>query len=109
MRDLLFRNLTSEDKKRKIISSSEVVDREGVRSTIHRHFACMVKEVTGAKVDKPLPYLYILKVRDEKERRDQFYCRVKGSVYALNNGKLFLVVFMHSLKVKLQDTHQVLT
>ncbi|HTZ11041.1 MAG TPA: hypothetical protein VMD04_01500 [Candidatus Margulisiibacteriota bacterium] len=106
MRDLLFKNLTSEDKKRKIISSSEVFDKEGVRSTIHRHFACMVKEVAAENIDKPLPYLYVLKMRNGKEHREEFYCRVKGSVYALNKGKLFLVFFMHSLKIKLQETQQ---
>jgi hypothetical protein len=106
MRDLLFKNLTSGDRKRKIISSSEVFDREGVRSTIHRHFACKVQEVQADNIQKPLPYLYILKIRKEKEQTEQFYCRVKGSVYALNKGKLFLIFFMHSLKIKLQNAGQ---
>lgn len=101
MRDLLFKNLTSGDKKRRVISSSEVMDREGVRTTIHRHFVCIVKEVQQAQLKPPLPYIYVLKDRNSRQQRERFFCRIKSSVYAVSNGKLFLILFMHSLKINL--------
>jgi len=101
MRDLLFKNLTSEDKKRRIISSLEVADREGVRTAIHRHFVCIIKEVQYGQFRPPSPYIYVLRNRNNKEQREQFFCRIKSSVYAVNNGKLFLILFMHSLKINL--------
>jgi hypothetical protein len=101
MRDLLFKNLTSEDKRRRIISSSEIADREGVRTAIQRHFICIVKEVQDNKLRQPLPSIYVLKERNTKEQRERFFCRIKNSVYAVNNGKLFLILFMHSLKINL--------
>jgi len=104
MRDLLFKNLTSNDKKRRIIASSEIVERDGVRSIIRRHFACLVKELKDSKLQKPLPYLYVLKEHNNKERKERFFCRIKGSIYAVNNGKLFLILFMHSLKIDLSST-----
>lgn len=101
MRDLLFKNLTSVDRKKRIISSSEVVDKQGVRSIIHRHFICMVKEVKGEEVKKPTSYLYVLKEKNSKEHKEKFYCRIKGSMLAINKNKLFLIVFTHSLKIHL--------
>ena len=101
MRDLIFKNLTSNDKKRRIIASSETVDKQGVRSIIHRHFVCIVKEVKDSTAERPLPYLYVLKERNSKERKEKFFCRIKGSVYAVNDGRLLLILFMHSLRINL--------
>ena len=101
MRDLLFKNLTSEDKKRKIIASSEVVDKQGVRSIIRRHFVCLVKEIEDSQLQRPMPYLYVLKEHNTREQKEKFFCRIKGSIYAVYNGRLFLILFMHSLKISL--------
>lgn len=111
MRDLLFKNLTSNDRKRRILSSSEIVDKEGVRNIICRHFVCIVKELSPTSIakgqakhdemPKPLPYLYMLKKHDNKEKKEKFFCRIKGSLYAVNQGRLFLILFMHSLKITL--------
>ena len=101
MRDLLFKNLTSEDKKRKVISSSEIVDRGCVRTTVRRHFIYFAREIQDSDVKKSTPYLFVLKERNTKEKREKFYCRMKGSVYAVCQGRLFLVQFMHSLKINI--------
>lgn len=99
MRDLIFKNLTSNDHKRRIVASSEVVDREGVRSVIQRHFVCLVREITGADMRKPEPYLYVLKKRNSQAQEEKFFCRIKGSLYATHKGKLLLIFFTHSLKI----------
>ena len=101
MRDLLFKNLTSYDKKRKIITSSEIIDNQGVRSIIHRHFVCIVKEIKDNRLQRPLPYLYVLKEHNNREQKEKFFCRIKGSICAINRGRLFLILFMHSLKINL--------
>jgi len=102
MRDLLFKNLTSEDHRRRIIASHEVVDKQGVRSVIRRHFIYMLKEISDEhNIEKPLPYLYVLKEHNTKEHKEKFFCKIKGSLCAINKGKLFLIVFMHSLRIDL--------
>lgn len=101
MRNLLFKNLTSADKKRKIIASSEIVDGQGVRSVIRRHLVYLIKEIKAQNAEKPLPYLYVLKEHNSLEQREKFFCKIKGSVYAVSNSKLFLIVFMHSLMINL--------
>jgi len=104
MRDLLFKNLTSQDKKRRIIATSEITEKEGVRSIIRRHFICLVKEIQDNRIEPPLPYLYVLKEHNKKEQREKFFCRIKGSIYAVHNGKIFFIIFMHSLKISLTAT-----
>ncbi len=104
MRDLLFKNLTSDDKRRRIITSSEVVEKEGVRSVINRHFVCMVKEIKDNKVERQEPYVHVLKEHNSREQKERFFCKIKGSVCAVNSGKLFLILFVHSLKISLIAT-----
>lgn len=102
MRDILFKNLTSNTKNRKIIASSEVVDKQGVHSVIHRHFVYIVREVQDKNnLIKPSPYLYVLKEHNNKEQKEKFFCRIKGSVYMVKDDKLFLILFMHSLRINL--------
>lgn len=100
MRDMVFKNLTSFPKKRRIIASSETADNQGVRSIIRRHFIYMAKEVHKDNRPKPpMPCVHVLKERNTKEQKERFYCRMKGSVYATTNGRLFLISFVHTLKI----------
>ncbi len=101
MRDLVFKNLTSTSRQRRILASSETIDKGGIRSIIHRHFVCIVREIKDKQASKPLPYLYVLKKQNSREQEEKFFCRIKGSIYAVNKGRLFLVLFMHSLKINL--------
>ena len=102
MRDLLYKNLTSLDHRRKIIASSEVVEKKGIRSIIRRHFICLLKEIKDEhNIQKPAPHVHIFKEHNAREQREKFFCKIKGSLCAVNKGKLFLVIFMHSLKIDL--------
>jgi len=101
MRDLLFKNLTSADKKRRVIASSEIMHRDGVRNVIRRHFICIVREINQPAQERLLPCLSVLKEKNTKARRERFFCKVKNSVYAVYKGKLFLITFMHTLNITL--------
>lgn len=109
MRDLLFKNLTSADKKRKVIVSSETINRQGVSSIINRHFVCLVRELKDNRVRKPLPYLYVLKERNTREQKERFFCKIKGSIHAVYEGKLFLILFMHTLRIELKAVPEDIT
>lgn len=102
MRNLLFRNTTSDDKRKRVLASSEVLDKDGVRTIIRRHFICVVKNFDYKKIKKPLPALYILKERNQKRQIENFFCKIKGCVVLKNSSGVFLVYFMHSLKINLQ-------
>lgn len=101
MRDLVYKNLTSQTKGRKIIASSEIVDKEGVRSIIHRHFVCIFKEMKEQEVGAQVPSLSVIRERDTREQRERFSCKIKGSVCAEHNGRVYLIHYLHSLNINL--------
>ncbi|MBU0709924.1 MAG: hypothetical protein KJ793_04325 [Candidatus Omnitrophica bacterium] len=104
MRNVFFKNHTSSDKRKRKIASSEIIDRDGIRSIIRRHFVYMVKEVKNNNIDKPEPYLYVLKEKRSNDQKEKFFCRMKGSMYAVMDQRLFLILYMHSLKINLVAT-----
>jgi hypothetical protein len=101
MRDLIFKNLTSEDKRKRIVSSTETIDRQGIHSIIRRHFVYVVREVQEFNPQHSDPRVFIFKERNSREQKERFYCKIKGDLRTINNGKLFLVQYIHSLKINL--------
>ena len=104
MRDLLFKNLTSTQRKRKVLSCSEVNDSEGVRSTIRRHFVYVVKEIAEKTADQPAPSLRIIKERNTLQKKERFFCKMKGTMVVAYETRLFEIRFMHSLYINLIPT-----
>jgi hypothetical protein len=101
MRDLLYKNLTFLNRGQKIISSREIADKEGVHSVVRRHFTYIIKQVENSKIEKQAPYLYILKEKNTKNKKERFFCKIKGNLIAENNGKLLHILFVHTLSVEL--------
>jgi hypothetical protein len=99
MRDLVFKNLTSQDRKRKVLCSCEISDKDGVHSVIQRHFICIVREVKDNKKEKPLPELYVVKEHNSLQQKEKFSCKLKGSVYAVSENRIFLILYMHTLNI----------
>ncbi|MCX7661632.1 MAG: hypothetical protein N2Z79_02985 [Candidatus Omnitrophica bacterium] len=102
MRDIILKHLTSLEKGRKIMTSSEVVHTQGLCQIIHRHFIYKIKEIKNNEV-KPLPkpILFIFKEHNSYERKEKFFYKFKSSLYLVNNHKLYLVEFLHSLRINL--------
>ena len=109
MRDLLYKNMTSLDRTSKVISSSEITDRQGVHSVVRRHFACRIKQIDNFNEFKPVPYLYVVKERNTRQKRERFFCKLKGSLLAKNKDKSFLVTFVHTLNIKLTASNNKLS
>ena len=107
MRDLLFKNLTSQDRRRRIISSTEILDKQGVHSIIHRHFVYTIKEITkGNKIKQGTPVVHVLKEHNTRQQKERFFCKVKGGIFAVKNNRLFLIQFIHSLKINLTPAQE---
>jgi len=106
MRDLLYKNLTDTDRGRKIIASSEIADKEGIHSVVRRHFAYIVRKIESPDTEKPKPYLFVLKERNTKDKREHFFCKIKGSIIAANGGKFYKINFIHTLRIELTASSQ---
>ncbi len=102
MRDLLFKNLISQDRRRKVIASIETSDQQGVHSVIQRHFIYIIKDIkSGQRNGAIKPYAYIRKERNTARQEEKFYCKIKGGVFTVYKEKVYLIRFMHSLKIHL--------
>jgi hypothetical protein len=106
MRNLVYKNLTSAEKKRRIISTTEVGETQGVHSVIRRHFVYMVRQVTGQE-EAIAPQIRVIKERNRRLHEERFYCKVKGMVFAVHNEKRFKVTFIHSLRISLSAVKEI--
>jgi hypothetical protein len=101
MRDLFFKNLTSADRKKKVLACEEIIDNAGVRTIVRRHFIYIAREIPKKPVKSEEPYLSVVKIRDNKRKIERFICKMKGSIIASYNTKLFHIRFMHTLNINL--------
>jgi len=109
MRDIIFKNLTSLNKKRRVFASCEITDKQGIRSIVHRHSICIVKEVNKAENEESMPDIYVRKEHNADRQIENFFCKIKSAAYLLHQEKLYLVLFMQSLRINLVDLKNSLT
>ena len=117
MRELLFKNITSENKKRKDLYVSETVDRDGVITTTQRHSTYILggcnkfksleelaewKKTTGLKASKR--HIFIIKKRDTSLHKDMFICDVVGRFYAVSGSDIYSIAFKHSFEIDFSYT-----
>ncbi|HNX81836.1 MAG TPA: hypothetical protein PKL77_07615 [Candidatus Omnitrophota bacterium] len=102
MRNLVFKNLTSQDRRRRRIASSETMDGQGIHTIIRRHFVCRIKEIEKVVEEKMSPEIYVKKERNNAEQTEKFFCKIKSQIYIESSGKLYRIDFMHTLKICLK-------
>jgi hypothetical protein len=102
MRDLVLRNMTSLEKKRKIISSCEVSTSNGVKTRISRYFICALKNAeTQTKDVATTPKIYIYKNHDTTSHCSRFLYKIKGNIFVVNQEQVYVVSYIHSFKLEL--------
>ena len=112
MRELVFKNLTSGNKKRKDLFITETVERDGLKTVTRRHSMYIIgghtrfdnsKEVMHFKnvnsIDTNKRHIFIFKKRDSMSKKDIFVCDVVGRFYAAVKNDLYSVAFKHSLEI----------
>ncbi len=117
MRELLFKNITSGDKKRKDLYVSEVVDRNGITTKTQRHSTYIIGTCNRFKTPEELEewkksvnpnackrHVFIIKKRDTKLNKDIFVCDVVGRCYALSGCDIYSIAFKHSFEIDLLYT-----
>jgi len=118
MRELLFKNITSENKKRKDLYVSETFNKDGITATTQRHSTYIMgacnkfksleellewKKNVGPNAGKR--HIFIIKKHDTKLNKDVFVCDVIGKFYAVSDCDIYSVVFKHSFEVDFSHTH----
>ena len=102
MRDLVFKNITSDDKRKRILQAQEVISDNGMLTKIRRGFVYLIKPVKQAKGKVEQPEVCIIKSIDTKLKIEKLFLKIKGGLYAVNKGQLYFLSFCHSLRVDIQ-------
>jgi hypothetical protein len=111
MREFLFKNITSGDKKRKDLFVSETVERNGIKTITKRHSIYIIdnlnkfnniEELSEWKKNIDLnnkKHVFVVKRHDTKEKKDTFICDVVGKFYAVTDCSVYTITFKHSFEV----------
>lgn len=112
MRELVFKNLTSEDKKRRDLFISETIEKNGIKTITQRHSVYIIgnfarinsseelAEWEKANVKTPKRrHIFIVKARDTKQKKDSFLCDVIGEFYTVVKDRIYPVAFKHSFEI----------
>jgi len=117
MRELLFKNITSENKKRKDLFVSETFDQNGVTTTTQRRSTYIIgacnkfknleellawKKSVGPNAGRR--HVFIIKKRDTVLNKDAFICDIIGKFYAVFQCDIYSVAFKHSFEVDFSYT-----
>ena len=112
MRELLFKNITSDNKKRKDLYVSETVEKNGITTTSQRHSTYIIgscnkfntpeqllqwKKAVVPNVNKR--HIFIIKKRDTQRNKDIFICDVVGRFYAVSGCDIYSIAFKHSFEI----------
>lgn len=107
MRDMVFKNLTSIDKRKRVLWALETFNEEGILTKIHKYLIYIIKEVPVQEdYRNEKPEVYVLKYRDTRKKKEKFHIRMKGGIYCIAKGKCFFVTFCHTLKIDLCEAPQ---
>jgi hypothetical protein len=103
MRDLVFKNLTNKNKSRRILLAKEIINEEGIFTKIQKHLIYDIHEVREGRTleTNPKNELYIIKEKNTKLKIESFFIKMKSSIYINTKQKIFIVNFLHSLKIDL--------
>lgn len=115
MRQVLFKDLTSVNSRKKDIVLQEAFEKDGVLAKTERRSFYFVKEVKrlGSESNMknwleaqhdtqspPKKHFHIMKEHNEKIGEDKVICKVAGTFYAVSNNNVFTIGFMHCFKVR---------
>lgn len=107
MRDMMFKNLTSHDKRRKVLWASETINEDGILTKIHKYVIYIIREVNREDIRPALkPHICVFKHRNTAEKTEKFHLRMKGGLYCLGKNKSYHVSFIHTLKIDLSPSPQ---
>jgi len=113
MREILFKNLTSVNRRKKDIVLKEVFEKDGVHARTERRCFYFIKAVAhldenkdlqgwinshgnAAKVNKR--HFHIMKEHNDKMGEDKVICKIGGTFYAIINKSIYTIAFLHSFK-----------
>jgi len=115
MRELLFKNLTSINPRKKDIVLREIVERDGVKAQTERRCFYFIKSVENVKGQEDLQkwlskqgaspemskrHFHIFKEHSDCTGEDKVICKIAGTFYAVADKRVYTIAFLHSFKAR---------
>ncbi len=116
MRDILIKNLTSEDKHRRRLQILERVEQNGILATSQRYCAYLLREKKRFKnleeinnwftthkkqTSTKIRYLKVVKARNTLTNQENLVYQVAGRSYLVVGHSIFCAFFTHIFKIQL--------
>ncbi|MBP7055730.1 MAG: hypothetical protein KBB52_02620 [Candidatus Omnitrophica bacterium] len=120
MREVVFKNMLSNNSRVKNIFLKEEFERDGVLAKTERRCFYYIKEITPIKEVQNLEnwvssknavgpvgkrHFHIFKEHNDSNSEDKLICKIIGTFYAIVNNNVYTVVFLHSFKVRFSKAH----
>ena len=117
MREVLYKNLTNTENRKRDLCIREIVAKDGVIATIERRCIYFVREKVYVKDPNNLEALKVFKEADDAWKKKHFHilrkhdtdtgedkliCKVAGTLYAIVGHYVFRIAFVHSFKIDLE-------
>ncbi len=107
MKHVIFRNRTSQEHHRKMISIDEFAQDKDAKTHVRKSFLYQVNVVENGDFEEKSPEMFIQKRIDTKKQFEEFCFRTKGSFCISNGAQVVRVEFSHALKIQLHWKHKV--
>lgn len=79
----------------------EKVTEPGVCARSQRHIVYSIEEKRDPNADLGRPTLAVIKFHNSKTNIDKLFCKMKGKIFAFHDKKIYLVTFVHTLRIEL--------
>ncbi len=119
MRDIMIKNLTSQDKRRRTLHILEKVNQSGFLATAERYRSYVLREKKHfntleevnhwliSNESQPmtkLRYLKVTKIKDNSSNEENLAYQMAGRSYLVAGCSIFCVFFTHLFKMQLTKT-----
>jgi len=113
MREVVFKNLTSLNSRKKDIVLTEAFEKNGVLAKTERRCFYFIRNITNIEgnnnIDKWIDAnsggkknarrFHIFKEHSDASSTDKVVCRIEGEFYAVLNDAVYTIGFLHYFKV----------
>lgn len=102
MKQVIYKNRTSQKYHRKVVSINEFNQDQHVRTHVQKGFLYHIVPVADQDMTDHLPEIHIQKRIDTKNQTEEFCFRVKGSFVTMTGLNIVRVEFSHKLRINME-------
>ncbi len=99
MREILYKNETSEKNKRRVICVSEISESESYLTRVRRTFIYIIEKAMESQESLSHPVFHITKFFNTKTKTEKFSFRIKGTFYIIKETGSVKINFNHALRI----------